>query len=123
MDKDSKLAELEWAVKEASWAVDAAQERLDDCEDAYDAAKKALRTFLEVPMPTPSLLFGSGVFVDGFPALVLSRWKDSLELVVDDPAGVYEVKILYWPGNDRVQSMPFDEGVALFDRFREMGRI
>ena len=119
--KDPRLAELEEAVKEAGWAVEAAQETLDDCEDAHYAAKEALKAFLE--MPTPLLLFGSGVFVDGFPALVLSRWKDSLELVVDDPAGVYEVKIQYRRGDDRVQSMPFDEGIALFDRFRKMGRI
>ena len=119
--KDPELAELEEAVKEAGWAVQAAQEALDDCEEAHDAAKKALKAFFA--MPEPSLLFGSGVFVDGFPALVLSRWKDSLELIVDDPAGIYEVKVQYRRGENRIQAMPFDDGVALFDRFREMERI
>ena len=43
--------------------------------------------------------------------------------MADSPAGFFEARITYERGDERVEPMPFDEGVELFNRFRKAGKI
>jgi len=120
-----RLKELERDLARAEMALDDAHSRVSDCESAVVEIEQALE--VERKILSQGFMFGAGVKFDGNDAVVIGFSRaysacGDLDLVVDDPAGMIEVRIRFnesvW---GRVKPLPFDRSVELYDRFKAKG--